>query len=303
MTAVELLRTSEAGVTRQSSRATVAQMEHRRAELLNLARDAAPASVRHVFYRAVVAGLVPKSTAGYQKVQRQLLELRRAGRLPWHWIVDNGRRAHWPHVEFSAESSLRRLARTYRRNPWPVDGPRVEVWVESESIAGMLAPLIEEFAVPIFPCKGQSSETFARDAAQEYEPGQEVVVLYAGDYDPAGLQIASQLEGKLRTYAETSVSVDFRRLAITDEQAIAMQALGTPAKQASWQDHSGIRHEFVGNAVEAEAVDPRTMRSLFAAEIQGIAFSHAGIDVFAQGRQLEQVEREELAQIARRWSR
>ena len=289
-----------AGITR---RATVAEMEFRRSTLLQIAEDAQPASVRHIYYRAVVAGLVPKTQAGYQKVQRQLLDLRRDGRLPFSWIVDEGRRAHWPIVDSSPASALQYLAESYRRDPWQLPGmPRVELWCESESIAGMLMPLKDKYAVPIFPLKGQGSESFVWSAAQSYRAWRPVVVLYAGDYDPAGLQISAQNEGKLRTYSDVAVSIDFRRLAITDEQAVTLQELGTPAKQSWWLDFHGVRHEFVGQAVEAEAVDPKVMRQLFSSTIENVAVENAGYDVFADNAVIERRDRQELLDLVGRWS-
>lgn len=291
----------EAGITK---RATATEMEVRRTSLLELAKDAEPASVRHIYYRAVVAGLVPKTNNGYQKVQRQLLELRKSGRLPFNWIVDEGRRAHWPMTERSPRSALDYLAASYHRDPWQDFGaPKVELWCESESIAGMLMPLRHEYAVPIFPLKGQGSETFVWNAARSYYPERQVIILFAGDYDPAGLQIFAQLQGKIRAYADVEVDIEFRRVSITDEQALTLQALGSPAKQNYWIDFDGARHEFVGQAVEAEAVDPRTMRQLFSRTIEQIAYEFAGFDIFEESRRIEQTDREQLADLAAGWRR
>lgn len=283
-------------------RPTATEMEHRRATIVELAREAQPVSVRGIYYRAVVAGLVPKNQNGYAQVQRQVLDLRRAGVLPWHWVVDTGRRAHWPVVERSAGAALRCLAATYRRDPWPEDGVRVELWCESESIAGILDPLRTEYSVPIFPIKGQTSETFVRDAATSYKRHTKVVVLYCGDYDPAGLQIGSQLAGKLRTFADESVSIDFRRVAIDDEQAQRIQMLGTPPKQDHWKEYDGSRHPFIGQAVEAEALDARTMRQMFATIIENVAFSTFGTDIFTEARARQAHERTELTELAEGWA-
>lgn len=288
-----------AGTTK---RATRAEMEFRRSALLDLAEKARPASVRHIYYRAVVAGLVEKKETGYRKVQRELLDLRRRGLLPFDWIVDEGRRAHWPTVHVSPSTCLQEAVETYRRDPWQAEWmPRLEVWCESESIAGTLLPLRDEYAVPIFPIKGQASETFVWNAARSYSGDREVVVLYAGDYDPAGLQIGAQLEGKLRDYAPASVSLTFVRVGITDDQASRLQALSTPAKQSHWIDYDGDRHEFVGGAIEAEALDPAGLRDLFAQEIAEVAFDAVGYDVFARNRELEAAERSQLVEFVGRW--
>lgn len=286
-----------------TSRSTKAEMELRRTTLLEIAREVQPASVRHIYYRAVVAGLVEKKETGYRKVQRQLLDLRRAGDLPFSWITDEGRRYHPALVDQSPNIALNSLARRYRRNPWQAAGtPKVEIWCESESIAGVLMPLRDQYAVPIFPLKGQGSETFVWNAASSYYGDRNVVVLYAGDYDPAGLQIDSQLEGKLREYGVNSLDLDFRRVAINDEQSVNLQALGTPPKQAHWIDYDGIRHEFVGQAIEAEAIDPKVMRALFANIITEVAHAAVGHDIFAENAEIERADRARLSELAAGWS-
>jgi len=294
-------QTSEVCAT-GATRSTSAVMALRRSTLLEIAAEARPASVRHIYYRAVVAGLVEKRETGYRKVQRQLLALRRSGDLPFDWITDEGRRAHWPLVEDTPSSALTYLAATYRRDPWQEPGsPRVEIWCESESIAGVLMPLKIDYAVPIFPLKGQGSETFVWSAASSYAAGEQVVVLYAGDYDPAGLQIGAQLEGKLLEYGHRGLDLDFRRVAINHDQATRLQPLGTPPKQHHWVDYVGVRHEFVGQAIEAEAVAPKVLRNLFSTIIEEIALEAHGRDVFAESRVIENADRESLAALARGW--
>ena len=53
-------------------------------------------TVRQVFYQATVHGLVPKEETGYDTVQRILAKMRRDGKLPWNWIVDNTRGRNHP---------------------------------------------------------------------------------------------------------------------------------------------------------------------------------------------------------------
>lgn len=293
-----------AGVINRRRRPTREQLEHRRASLVEIARDAAPASVRNIYYRAVVKHLVTKDDAGYQKVQRDVLELRRSGRLPWSWVVDPGRSAYSLQTHESPQAALSWLSQTYRRNPWPEWGPRVEVWCESESLAGALKSLSHEYVVDVYPCGGQSSDTFARSAAIEYEPDSRVIILYAGDYDPHGLQIASQLEGKLRVFADPSVNIEFRKLAVTDEQAALpeVQSVGTVPKQRQWKDYDKQRHEFVGLSIEAEAIDHRTIHQMFAYEIEQIAMALGEGDIFDAMREQEQAERDQLREVAARWS-
>src|SRR5437870_3324607 len=74
-------------------RGTNAEMSTRREMIVNLAEEHGPCSVRHVFYQSVVAGVpgVTKNDSGYNKVQRIVLEQRRAGAIAYDAIVDSTR--------------------------------------------------------------------------------------------------------------------------------------------------------------------------------------------------------------------
>lgn len=304
MTSTAIADVYGARVIKRRTRATKAEMEHRRATLMELAREAAPTSVRHLYYRSVAFGMVSKDDSGYRKVQREVLKLRRDGVMPWQWVEDPGRSGYWAHVYNNSQDALAQLSQTYRRNPWPEWAPRVEIWCESESLAGVLKPIRNNYAVTIFPTGGQTSDTLAHNAATEYEPHSHVIVLYAGDYDPAGLMISSQIEGKLRRHADPSVTIEFRRLAINAEQALTpeMQALGTPPKTDRWRDFHGDLHPFIGLSVESEAIDADVMRRMFAHEIEAIGEEHCLRDIFTETREMERIEREQLAELARVWS-
>ena len=76
-------------VTRR--RATKAEVELRRASLIEIVNAMRPMTVRQVFYQATVRGLVEKTEAGYAKVQTDLAQMRRAGELPYDWLTDNTR--------------------------------------------------------------------------------------------------------------------------------------------------------------------------------------------------------------------
>lgn len=98
-----------------------AEMAERRRRLYELVSEHQPASVRHVFYLAVVAMVfgVTKNDSGYQKVQRALVDMRIDGTIPYAWIVDNTRWARRPRSYDDAANCLAETARLYRRNLWP----------------------------------------------------------------------------------------------------------------------------------------------------------------------------------------
>ena len=72
-------------------RATKVEVDARREALLDIVSEMKPMTVRQVFYQATVRDIVEKSEAGYNKVQIDLVQMRRSGDLPYSWLADNTR--------------------------------------------------------------------------------------------------------------------------------------------------------------------------------------------------------------------
>ena len=284
-------------------RPTRLQLQNRREVLVEIVTEGHPLTVRQTFYRAVVKGVTEKSHRGYRRVQEDLRKLREVKEIPYGWITDSSRSAHWPTTSSSPKSALSSAAHFYRRDPWRGE-LKVEIWCESRSLGGALKDLVDAYGVPLFPCGGQPSDSFMYDAASSYYPETPVLVLYAGDYDPAGLQIGEQVEKKLRLHAGHD-DITFRRLAITDEQAALpeLQSLGTKAKRSDWVDQHGVKHEFSGLGIEAEAIDPQVMRRMFSQAIEAAAYDRYGYDIFVENASIEAGERARLDEVAQGWGR
>jgi hypothetical protein len=72
-------------------RATQRQMLALHEALVRIVAEITPCSVRQVFYQASVKNIAEKTEAGYDRVQRALVALRREGRIPYRSITDNTR--------------------------------------------------------------------------------------------------------------------------------------------------------------------------------------------------------------------
>jgi hypothetical protein len=230
-------------------RATNAEMEQRRQAIIDMVAETRPTSVRHVYYEAITRGLIAKDSGGsrsnYGKVQRAVLDLRRSGRIPYSHIVDSTRWMRKPSSWSSIERYLQSVRDGYRRNFWADQPIKLEVWCESESIAGVLAGVTFEWDVPLFPCHGYSSETFAWGAAENWlGDDRDPIVLYVGDLDKHGKQIEADLRNKLEGFY--GYEIEWTRVGITKEQ-IEEHDLGALAtKPGHW---------------EAEALPPEIMRA------------------------------------------
>jgi hypothetical protein len=221
-------------------------MAERRNVLLEIINTDGPMSVRQAYYRAVVARIVPKTDAGYGRVQRAILEMRREGALNYSSIVDNTRWMRKPRTWDSAKDALASTAALYRQALWSRSAWRLEVWCESDSIAGSIGSVIERWDIPLMPTRGYSSETFAYNAAEAWvEDDRLPVVLYIGDHDPHGLEIEASLRGRLRTFAGWEVA--WHRIGVTWSQVEDLGLPGTAPKKP---------YGFPA-AVEAEALPPQ----------------------------------------------
>jgi len=259
--------------TVKRARRTKAQIEQLDAQIVaDLAADH-PQSVRHEFYKMTDPRLsepVPKTDKGagngYRAVQDRCLKLRRSGTIPYDWIADTSRVGYFINTYSSGADFLTHVASTYRAELWGREevATYCEVWVESRSLAGVLLPICQELAVPLYPAGGFSSASFAWEAAQGLNRKGVTKVYYAGDHDPAGVLIDVSIERELRRHLKPGVHLDFERIAVTPEQ---IAAYDLPTKPRKEKDKRALHIE---RTVEAEAMPANIMRGLLRERIEAL---------------------------------
>lgn len=274
-------------------RASKEAMECRLESIVEIAREHEPCTVRQIFYRAVVAGVdgITKDRNGYEKVQRACLDLRRAGRLPWRWIVDTSRTFYMVDQWSDAETYLYEVASLYRRDLWRDAPVAVEVWCESESIASTIGLITTRWRLGLYPIRGQCSESYAYRAATSWRDGRPRAILYVGDHDPAGLDIERSLIEKLERFDTYKAFHDFRRIGVTWAQVEELGLPGTPPKITSESQRK--RYPWP-ESVEAEALPPQLLRDLLDAAIS----EYVDEDRLEILRTVEEEERDLLAHLA-----
>jgi len=258
--------------------------------IIDCLREDHPQSVRHVYYRLVGPPytVIPKDQSGYRVVQRECLRLRRTGKLPWHWISDGTR---WRRVGTSFDTmaeAVRHTADSYRRDLWRRTPVYVEVWCESDSIAGVLIEETDRFNVPLMVSRGFSSATYLHNAAQDImAEGRPAFLYFVGDWDPSGKIIPEKIEEGLRRHA-SGCEISFQRLLVTPDQ---IEVWDLPTKPAKKTTHA---KGFTGGTVEAEAIPAGTTRRLVREAIE----QHLDMREVAVMREAEKSESAFLYRIA-----
>jgi hypothetical protein len=219
--------------------------EHRR-------DDALPTSARFLFYELVVRAIISKEKKSKgrrpdQDMSDALTDLREAGDVPWHWIVDETRSLDdftgYPTILAGVLEKLEYV----RVDPWKGNAPLI--LCESRSLAGVLQNLCIQYGARIAATNGQCGGFLHTRIAPILLPG--VRVLYLGDFDLAG----NHIEQNTRNVLERIVGeLLWKRLALTQEQVIAYDLPKIVKIDKRYNDGRG-RHE----AVETEALSQRVI--------------------------------------------
>ncbi len=264
-------------------------------QMIALCDEHKPLTLRQLYYLLVSAGTVEKTEGGYRRVMRQLGNLRHAGEIAWGVVVDNSR-SYYGNVSHNGLAAfLEDSAALYRRSLWANVPKRVEIWCESDSIAGPITRVTQGWDVRVYPISGFASDGFAYEAAQEMaERGLETFAFYFGDYDPSGMSIGHSIERKLRdglrVFGGDPDSLHFDRVALTSEQIREHDLVTRPPKASDTR----TKNWSGGGTVEIEALPPNVLREL----VEDCILRHLDRREVARLRKTERLERETLLRLA-----
>ncbi len=246
-----------------------------------------PMTVRQLYYAVAVREVVPKTQAGYRQVCYQLVTLRERGILPYGWIADNTRWQIKPTTYTGLPSALETWHDAYRRDLWARQAAHVEIWVEKDALAGVIAPITRQYAVPLYVARGYSSKTFAYDAAEEIaQIAKPTYIYHFGDFDPSGVNAGEALQDEL---AKHGAHVQFARMAVTLAQ---IEAYTLPTLPVNRRDPRAKtwKHPFV---CELDALPATELRAL----VEQCITQHIDAAAWNAEQQAEQLEKATLADI------
>ncbi len=190
-----------------------------------------PLTVRQIYYRLVGTSFLTKTQQAYDRLGEHLVMARRARRIPFEHIRDDGADLPWSLV---GDQSGRDLAQTlanivrYFDLDRQLDQPRLLLlWCEAAGMKPQLEKTTEPFGVKVISGGGFDSVTVKHAMAKMIVAcGKPVEVLHVGDYDREGQDIFTALSEDVTAFVEAmGGSVQFTRLAVTPEQ---VTELGLP---------------------------------------------------------------------------
>ncbi|MFJ6730024.1 hypothetical protein ACIQPQ_34505 [Streptomyces sp. NPDC091281] len=255
-------------------------------------------TLRQLYYQFVARDLIPNKQSEYKRLGSVVSDARLAGLLDWDYIVDRTRNLrslpHW----HSPHSIIRSAASSYRTERWADQPHRVEVWIEKDALVGVIAGVCERNDVDYFSCRGYTSQSELRGAAQrmiEYQQArQQPIIIHLGDHDPSGVDMTRDIEERMRLF-EANVTV--RRIALNMSQVREYAPPPNPAKLTDSRAGAYVR-EHGRSSWELDALEPALLDQLIQDEIE----SWLDADLWEQATRVMDQDRVLLRGAAYRWS-
>jgi hypothetical protein len=259
------------------------------------AEAAQPITGRGIGYKLFVGGFISSmSRSDMQRVYRLLTGARERGEIPWEWIVDESRSLERTATWDDPEEYARCVASSYRRDFWTQQPVRVEVWSEKGTVRGVLAPVLEEYAVGFRVMHGFSGATTLHEIAQD-DDGRPLIIIYVGDYDPSGMWMSERdLPGRISRYGGDHIEV--WRIAITAKQTRKMPSFPAADKRKDPR-YKWFLENFGKTCWELDAMDPPVLRAIVNAKIKALIEPVA----WARCDAVNQAEHESLRTILSGW--
>lgn len=252
-------------------------------------------TLRQLYYQFVSRNILPNTVQSYKNLGTVINDARLAGMIDWDRIVDRTRRlrtlSHWDDPSHIVDA----CAKQFNTDRWAGQEYRPEVWIEKDALVGVFERICQELDVPLFSCRGYTSQSEMWVAAQRmlgYRRNKQTpVVFHFGDHDPSGKDMSRDIQDRIELF--TRRELKFERLALNMSQVEQYEPPPNPAKITDSRANTYIA-EFGGESWELDALEPSVLTALVRDAITGVV--DQGIMDIANEQQ--ERHRETLALVA-----
>jgi len=145
----------------------------------------------------------------------------------------------------------------------PLPYPRIEIWVEKDSIRNFIAKLAAKYRLSVQVLRGFASLSMYRKALDRARRRGVGLVLYIGDFDPSGLLIEAVAQEEM----DHKTGIRFVRLALTIDQ---IRRFKPPSRPVNLKDSRAKEYieKYGDRCWEVEAIRPRTLYRLIEAGLK-----------------------------------
>lgn len=150
-------------------------------------------TLRQLYYQLVSRDIIPNKQTEYAKLSDILKEGRMCGIVDWSAIEDRLRTVQVPASWNTPGDVMQAAINSFEMPRQKGQNVYIEVWVEKDALSGVLLEVTEPYHIPVMVNRGYSSASAIFDSYKRFrkalEAGQQVLILYLGDYDPSGVDM------------------------------------------------------------------------------------------------------------------
>jgi hypothetical protein len=229
-------------------------------------------TLRQLYYQFVARDLLANTMDNYKLLGRTMVNARDAGLVDWDAIEDRSREVNTHSVFSDPAEIIAAAAMQYREDLWEGQVHCPEVWIEKDSLIGVIEGVCTKYRVPYFAQRGSASSTAKYQAGKRFAAqlglGHTPVVLYLGDHDPTGIDITRDTAESLMLYAGQLVEV--RRLALNMDQVRRHRPPPNPAKESDANFNKYVAEFGTTKCWELDALSPDVIAGLVEQEIEAL---------------------------------
>ncbi len=236
--------------------------------LSEYAADGYLMTLRQLYYQLVTREIVENNQKQYKRVGKIVNDARMAGLLDWSHIVDRTRSVRRLTCWTSPEEIVQATAESFHLDRWAGQIFRPEIWIEKDALVGVFEGVCNKFDVPLFSCRGYTSQSEIWAAARRLQShaGQVPIIFHFGDHDPSGTDMSRDIAERLRGFG---AEIEFKRVALNMDQIEAYNPPPNPAKVTDSRIR-GYKEKFGDNSWELDALEPMALIQLVKDEIENI---------------------------------
>lgn len=260
-------------------------------------------TLRQLYYQFVARALLENKQTEYKRLGSILNDARLAGLIDWDSIEDRTRNLEYLNHWDSPRDIIEASASQFRYDRWKTQPLRCEVWVEKEALVGVVQPTCDQFRVPYFACRGNTSQSELYSAAKRFteyaEEGQTTIIFHLGDHDPNGIDMTRDNQDRLNLMWDGDAhpeNVEVRRLALNMDQIKKYRPPPNPAKTTDSR-YIGYAAKYGDQSWELDALDPNVIANLLRTHIEANIDDGAWQEAIAE----EKAARERLTKVAKNW--
>lgn len=243
-------------------------------------------TLRQLYYRLVSEGMIPNEVNAYKHLSRKTAQARREGWFPT--LIDRTRQieryAYWA----SPRASMHEAVNSYRRDRTEGQEWQIYLGVEKHGMSVQLMHWFGNHGIPVLALGGYSSQTFVDEVKQHVGRDERPsVLLYAGDFDPSGVDIDRDFEERTEIFDEV------HRVALARKHIDEFNLPPMPGKAKDARSASFILEHGELIQVELDALPPEELRKLY----QGYIDRYWDIDTWEELQEEEAEERQRYGSL------